>query len=51
MGGPFDMNFGVFWETPVCSLEIAVLQIFPKYYKVMSIWMSKIGQNSTAFKK
>ena len=52
IGGPIDMNFGVFLETPVDLLKSVVLQLFPKYIaKVMSIWMSKVGQNSTAFKK
>ena len=31
MGGPINMNFGVFWETPVDFLKSVVLQRFPKY--------------------
>ena len=31
MGCPIDMNFGVFWETPVDFLKSVVLQLFPKY--------------------
>ena len=39
------MNVGLFWETSVGFLKSAVC------VKVMSIWISKIAQNSTAFKK
>ena len=31
MGGPTDMNVGVFWETAVGFLKSVVLQLFPKY--------------------
>ena len=31
MGGPIDMNFGVFWETSVGFLKSVVFQLFPKY--------------------
>ena len=51
MGGPIDMNIGVFWETFVGFLKSLVLQLFPKYSHVMSIWMSKVEQNFAAFKK
>ena len=51
MGGPIDMNFAVIWETLVDFLKSVILQLSRNIAKVMSIWMSKIGQNSTAFKK
>ena len=31
MGGPIDMNIGVFWETSAGFLKSVVLQLFPKY--------------------
>ena len=31
MGGPIDMNFSVFGETPVDFLKSVVLQLFPIY--------------------
>ena len=31
MGGPINMNVGVFWETSVGFLKSVVLQLFPKY--------------------
>ena len=31
MGGPLNMNVGVFWETSVGFLKSMVLQLFPKY--------------------
>ena len=31
MGGPIDMNVGVFWETSVGFLKSVVSQLFPKY--------------------
>ena len=31
MGGPIDMNIGVFSETSVSFLKSVVLQLFPKY--------------------
>ena len=31
MGGPTDLNFGVFWETFVGFLKTVVLELFPKY--------------------
>ena len=31
MGGPIDMNVGVFGETSVGFLKSMVLQLFPKY--------------------
>ena len=38
MGDPTDMNFGVFWETPVDFLKRLVLQLFPKYeYQVVNL--------------
>ena len=46
------MNADEFWETSVGFLKSVVLQLFPKNIaKVISIWMSKVEQNSTAFKK
>ena len=40
MGGPTDMNIGVFWETSVGFLKSVVLQLFPKYSRpYMPIWM------------
>ena len=51
MGGPIDMNFGVFWENPVDFLKSVVLQLFPKYSQSNAKVISKIGQSSTAFKK
>ena len=51
MGGPIDIDVDVFWETSVGFLKSVVLQLFPKYIQSYIIWMSKVGQNSTAFKK
>ena len=53
MGGTIDMNLGVFWETPVDFPKIVVLQLFPKHSQsnVNLNGMSKVGQNSTDFKK
>ena len=31
MGGPVDMNIGVFWETSVGFLKSVILQLFPKH--------------------
>ena len=31
MGGPIDMNVGVFWETSAGFLKSAALQLLPKY--------------------
>ena len=31
MGGPIDINVGIFWETPVDFLKSVVLQLFLKY--------------------
>ena len=31
MGGPIDMNFGVFWEISVGFLKWVVLKLFLKY--------------------
>ena len=31
MSVPIDMNFDVFWESPVDFLESVVLKLFPKY--------------------
>ena len=51
MGGPIDMNAGVFRETSVGFLKSVVLQLFPKYSQINVNLMPKVGQNSTAFKK
>ena len=52
MGDPTDMNVGGFWETSVAFLTKSGFAIFPQNIaKVMSIWMLKVEQNSTAFKK
>ena len=51
MGGPIDMNVGVFWETSVGVPKSVVFKSSRNIAKVMSIWMSKVDQNSTAFKK
>ena len=46
------MNADEFWETSAGFLKSVVLQLFPRNIaKVISIWMSKVEQNSTAFKK
>ena len=47
MGGSIDVNVGVFWETSVGFLKSVVSRNIPN---VMSIWMSKVGQNLAAFK-
>ena len=31
MGGPIDMNVGLFWETSVGFLKSVAFQLFPKY--------------------
>ena len=51
MGGPIDMNVGVFWETSVGVPKSVVFKSSRNIDKVMLIWMSKVDQNSTAFKK
>ena len=51
MGGPIDMNVGVFWETSVGFLKSVVLQLFPKYSQSNVNLSVKVGQISTAFKK
>ena len=52
MGGPIDMNFGVFWETPVdLPKKCGFCNFSWNIAKVTSIWMSQVGQYSTAFKK
>ena len=51
MFSSIDMNVGVFWETSVGFLKSAVLQLSQNIAKVMTIRMSKVGQNSTALKK
>ena len=43
MGGPIGMNVDVFWESSLRFLKSVDLQ-------GMSIWMSKVEQNSTVFK-
>ena len=54
MDGRLDMKVAVFWETSVGFPNICGFAIFLHIMsinveaKVMSIWMSKIGQNSTA---
>ena len=50
MGGPIDMSFGVFWGTSVGFL-VWFCNFSRNIAKVMSIWMLKVGQNSTTFKK
>ena len=50
MGASIDMNVGVFWESLVGFLKSVVLQLFLKYSQSYGIWMSKLGQNSTALK-
>ena len=42
MGDSIDMNVGVFWETSEGFSQNKA--------KVMLIWMSKVGENSTALK-
>ena len=51
VGGLIDMNVGVFWETSVDFLKSVICNFSRNIAKVMSIWMSKVEQNSTAFKK
>ena len=51
MGGPIDINVDAFWETSMGFLKCAVLQLLKYIAKVVSIWISKVGQNSTAFRK
>ena len=51
MGSPIDMNVGEFWETSVGFLKVWICYFSQNTAKVMSTWMSKVGQNSTAFKK
>ena len=46
MGGSIDMNVGAFWETSVGFKKSVILQLL-----LESIWMSKVGRNSTAFKR
>ena len=50
-----DMNVGVFWETSVGFLKSVLSKKFCCFSQnidnVLSIWMWKIGQHSTAFKK
>ena len=46
MGGSIDMNVGAFWETSVGFIKSVILQLL-----LESIWMSKVGRNSTAFKR
>ena len=50
MGGPIDMNVGVFWETSVGFLKSVLLQLSRNIAKVMSICVSKVEQISTALK-
>ena len=50
MGGSIDTNVGVFWETYVSFLSV-VCNISQNIAKVMPIWMSKVDQNKTVFKK
>ena len=50
-GWPYLHDVDVFWGTSTGFLKSVVLQLFPKYSQKMSIWMSKVGQNSTVFKK
>ena len=50
IGGPIDMNVGVFWENFLSFLKIAVLQRFPKIAKFVPIWMKKLGQSLMALK-
>ena len=45
MGSPIDINIDVFWETSVGFLRSVVLQLFRNIAKVMSTWMSEVGQN------
>ena len=50
MGGPIEMNVGVFWETSGGFLKSVVLQLFPKYNQSYVNLNVKSRQNSTAFK-
>ena len=45
MGDPIDMNVGMFWET-----SLGFCNFSKKIAESMAIWMSKVDQNSTAFK-
>ena len=49
MDGPIYMKVGMFWETSVDFIKSVVLS--KNITKVMSIWMSKVGQNTTTCKK
>ena len=51
MGGPIDMNVGVFWETSVSFLKSVVLQLLPKYGQSYINLNIKVDQNSTALEK
>ena len=52
MGGPINMNVGLFWETSVGFLKsVKFLKTLPRNIAKVSIWMSKVGQNPTTFKK
>ena len=50
MGGPIDMNIGVFWETSVGFLKSVVLQLSRNIAKVMSICVSKVDQTQLPLK-
>ena len=50
-GSPINIWLGIFWETCVAYLKSAVSNFSQNITNVMSIWMSRVAQNSTALKK
>ena len=50
MGSSIDMNVDVFWEASAGFPKAWFYNFSRNIAKVMSTWMSKVGQNSTAFK-
>ena len=50
-GGSIDMNVDMFWETFWAFWKVWFCKISRNITKVISIWMPKVGQNSTSFKK
>ena len=48
MGGPIDMNIGVFWETSVGFLKIS--NFSQHTAKVISVSMSQVAGSSMALK-
>ena len=51
LGGPVDMNLGMFWKTFVGFLKRVALQFSPKYSQRYVNFYVKNRQNPTAFKK